>query len=139
MIDDPRPGLRPADVRRLIWCSGKVYYDLAGYPQAAERTDVAVARLEQLYPFRPDDVQAVLGRYPGLREVVWLQEEPENMGAWQFMKPNLEACLAGRWPLRYIGRAPSASPAEGSSALHALHQAALVEQGFAVPVEADAG
>ncbi|MEP7358984.1 MAG: hypothetical protein ABI847_17170, partial [Anaerolineales bacterium] len=73
------------------------------------------------------------------REVVWLQEEPENMGAWQFMKANLETCLAGRLPLRYVGRPPNASPAEGSSALHALHQAALVEQAYTMPVEANAG
>jgi 2-oxoglutarate dehydrogenase E1 component len=138
VIDDPRAGLQLEDVRRLIWCSGKVYYDLTGHAQAAEQTGVAIARVEQLYPFRPDDYQAVLDRYPNLREVVWLQEEPENMGAWQYMQPNLEAVLAGRLPLRYIGRPPNASPAEGSSALHALHQAALVEQAYALPVEAGA-
>jgi 2-oxoglutarate dehydrogenase E1 component len=138
VIDDQRPSLSADDVRRLIWCSGKVYYDLAGHPHAAERTDIAIARVEQLYPFRPDDFEAILKRYPNLREVTWLQEEPQNMGAWQFIKPNLEACMAGRLPLGYIGRAPNASPAEGSSALHALNQAALVEQAFTMPVEAGA-
>jgi 2-oxoglutarate dehydrogenase E1 component len=150
VIDDPRADLPLKEVRRLIWCSGKVYYDLTSYTgatgdtgvarhaPAAEQTGVAIARVEQLYPFRPDDFQAVVGRYPNLREVVWLQEEPENMGAWQFMQPNLEAVLAGHLPLRYIGRPPNASPAEGSSALHALHQAALVEQAYALPVEAGA-
>jgi len=72
----------------------------------------------------------VLGRYPSVRDVVWLQEEPENMGAWQFMRPLLEELIADRCPLRYIGRARSSSPSEGSAAWHQANQRKLIEQAF---------
>jgi 2-oxoglutarate dehydrogenase E1 component len=136
IIDDAQAQQDPASVRRLIWCSGKVYYDLAASPLRAETNAVAIARVEQLYPFRPDDFEAVLAGYPSLQEMVWLQEEPANMGAWEFMRPRLEELAAGAWPLRYIGRARNASPAEGSSARHAINQAALVEQAFEIKVTA---
>jgi 2-oxoglutarate dehydrogenase E1 component len=74
----------------------------------------------------------VLTGYPKLKEVVWLQEEPENMGAWEFVRPPLERLLAGRWPLRYLGRPRAASPAEGSSARHAANQKGLIEQAFVI-------
>ena len=72
----------------------------------------------------------MLGRYPSVRDVVWLQEEPENMGAWQFMRPLLEELIADRCPLRYIGRVRSASPSEGSAAWHQANQRKLIEQAF---------
>jgi len=131
LIDDSAAREQPERVRRLIWCSGKVYFDLTASPLRAQHPEAAVARVEQLYPFRPDDYQVVLNNYPRLDDVVWVQEEPENMGAWEFLRPNLESVLAGRWPLRYVGRVRNASPAEGSSARHTLHQAALIEQAFA--------
>ena len=136
IIDDAHARQAPAAVRRLVWCSGKVYYDLMASPRRAETDAVAIVRVEQLYPFRPDDYTDVLARYPNLRELVWLQEEPANMGAWDFMRPLLEELASGRWPLRYLGRARNASPAEGSSARHALSQAALVQQAFAIEVTA---
>ncbi len=132
VMDDPLAQAHRAEVRRLIWCSGKVYYDLTSHPQRAATPEVAIARVEQLYPFRPDDFQPIFDGYPNLEEVVWLQEEPANMGAWEFMRPHLEARMAGRWPLRYLGRERNASPAEGSSARHALNQRALVEAAFAL-------
>src|SRR5690349_3705456 len=107
-------------------------YDLAAHPQRAATPEVALARVEQLYPFRPDDFQPVLDHYPHLEEVVWLQEEPANMGAWEFLRPHLEELLAGRWPLRYLGRERNASPAEGSSTRHAQNQRALIEAAFAL-------
>ena len=130
LIDDSAAQAHAAQVRRLIWCSGKVYFDLTASPLRGQHPEAAVARVEQLYPFRPDDYQAVFGGYPNLQKVVWAQEEPENMGAWEFLRPNLETVIAGRWPLRYVGRQRNASPAEGSSSKHALHQAALVEEAF---------
>jgi 2-oxoglutarate dehydrogenase E1 component len=136
IIDDPRASAAPSDVRRLIWCSGKVYYDLTASPQRAEASALAIVRVEQLYPFRPDDFEAVLAGYPNLAEMVWLQEEPANMGAWEFMRPRLEKLAGGRWPLRYIGRPRNASPGEGSSARHAVQQAALVQQAFEMEVTA---
>jgi 2-oxoglutarate dehydrogenase E1 component len=132
IIDDISARERREQVRRLIWCSGKVYFDLTASPLRAQHPEAAVVRVEQLYPFRPDDYQAIFGNYPNLEQLLWVQEEPENMGAWEFLRPNLEGVIAGRWPLRYVGRPRNASPAEGSSARHALNQAAIIEQAFQV-------
>jgi 2-oxoglutarate dehydrogenase E1 component len=132
VMDDPVAGRHPEQVRRLIWCSGKVYFDLASSPQRAQTPEVALARVEQLYPFRPDDFQPIFDGYPDLQEVVWLQEEPANMGAWEYLRPHLEACSGGRWPVLYIGRPRNSSPAEGSSARHGANQQALVDQAFAI-------
>jgi 2-oxoglutarate dehydrogenase E1 component len=131
VLDDPEASRNPEQVRRLIWCSGKVYYDLIASPLRAQTPAVAIARVEQLYPFRPDDFQPIFDGYPNLEEVVWLQEEPANMGAWEFLRPHLEGCSGSRCPVGYIGRPRNASPAEGSSARHAINQKALVEQAFA--------
>ena len=99
----------------------------SGAPRA---TDIAICRVEQLYPFPNVALAEVLERYPSVRDVVWVQEEPENMGAWEFVRPLLEELIGDRCPLRYIGRARSSSPSEGSSAWHQLNQKALVEQAF---------
>ena len=97
-------------------------------------------RVEQVYPFPFDQMRDVLDGYPTLREVCWVQEEPENMGAWEFVRPLLEQLIDGRWPLRYIGRVRNSSPSEGSAAWHAINQRAIVEQAFeekGAPAEAD--
>ena len=86
-----------------------------------------------MYPFPLIDIEPLLAEYPNLAEIVWLQEEPANMGAWSFAQPLLLELLAGRWPLRYIGRARRASPAEGSSAWHHVNQQEIVRQAFAWP------
>jgi 2-oxoglutarate dehydrogenase E1 component len=133
-----RRGRRGDSVRRLILCTGKVYVDLIGRKREGDGAEadlaappaVAMARIEQLYPFPEEAVGAVVERYPALEQVVWVQEEPENMGAWQYVRPYLQELIAGRWPLHYLGRPPSSSPAEGSSALYAVNQAALVEQAY---------
>jgi 2-oxoglutarate dehydrogenase E1 component len=119
----------PSDrVRRVVLCSGKVAVDLAASELRAKSPEVAVVRVEQLYPFPWEDLKPVLECYPKLAEVVWLQEEPENMGAWEFVRPLLEEGFAGRWPLRYVGRARSASPAEGSMAWHVANQKTLIAE-----------
>ncbi len=131
VIDDPKTSDdNAAEVRRLVLCSGKVYVDLAAVQ--AEQTDfaVALARVEQLYSFPETEIEQVLTRYPNIEEVVWLQEEPANMGAWEFMRWRLEDLINGRWPLRYIGRPRRASPAEGSSAWHRRNQKAITEFAF---------
>ena len=87
-------------------------------------------------PFPADAIRETLEKYPTLSEVCWVQEEPENMGAWEFVRPLLEALRADRWPLRYIGRARNSSPSEGSSSWHALNQRAIVEQVFEGKAEA---
>jgi 2-oxoglutarate dehydrogenase E1 component len=91
---------------------------------------VALVRVEQLYPFPSDQIREVLDGYPRLREVCWVQEEPENMGAWEFVRPLLEQLIDGRWPLRYIGRVRNSSPSEGSATWHNANQRAIVAQTF---------
>ncbi|HEX7976061.1 MAG TPA: 2-oxoglutarate dehydrogenase E1 component, partial [Anaerolineales bacterium] len=139
VIDDP--GADPAQVHRLVLCSGKIYVDLAGSPQRADHPEVAIARLEQLYPFPADDLAPLFQRYPRLDEVVWAQEEPENMGAWPFIHPLLVTAINSRWPLEYVGRPANSSPAEGSAAWHAANQKALIARALKAeaapqPVEA---
>ena len=134
----------PDVVRRVVLCSGKVAHEalhrrdqrLAGRPPAgAARRDrrgrpraVAVVRVEQLYPWPEQALGEVLEHYPGAREVVWLQEEPENMGAWNFVHARLHRLLRDRYTLRHVSRAESASPATGSGALHQLEQADLLDR-----------
>jgi 2-oxoglutarate dehydrogenase E1 component len=132
VIDDEGARGRPGAIKRLILCSGKVYVDLIGSERraASSSSEVAICRVEQLYPFPNIALNEVLGRYPSLRDVAWLQEEPENMGAWEFMRPLLEELIGDRCPLRYIGRVRNSSPSEGSSAWHQLNQKALVERAF---------
>jgi 2-oxoglutarate dehydrogenase E1 component len=132
LVDQPFGGT-PEEVTRLVLCSGKLYVDLAGTgdEQRAERLSIegvdriAVARVEELYPFPAEEVRAALARFPGVREVVWAQEEPRNMGAWSFVEPRLREVL-GDLPLRYEGRAERASPAEGYAHRHAAEQLRIV-------------
>jgi 2-oxoglutarate dehydrogenase E1 component len=119
-----------ADIRRIIVCSGKVYADLVASDRRAARPDVAICRLEQLYPVPMRDLRATFDAYSKAEEIVWVQEEPENMGAWDFIRPHLVEVSNGR-PVRRIARPRSASPAEGSAARHTLNQQALVNQAFA--------
>lgn len=131
VIDDPMAEGERAAVRRLILCSGKVYVDLSADPRRAECRDVAIARVEQLYPWPADELTTLLAGYPNA-EVVWLQEEPANAGAWEFVQPRLLRLLDGRLPLGLIGRPRRASPAEGTMAMHLLSQAALLDRAFEV-------
>ncbi len=130
VIDDPRPAKARKPVRRLVFTSGKFYYDLTASDLARDRDAVALARVEQLYPFPAERIMDVITAYPELDEVVWAQEEPANMGAWEFVRPRLEELVVGRWPLSYVGRPRNASPAEGSAAKHAENQAALIQAVF---------
>jgi 2-oxoglutarate dehydrogenase E1 component len=130
VLDDLDARTHPRSVTRMVLCSGKVFVDLIASEHRTTASNVAIVRLEQLYPFPNVALREVLEGYPALREIVWLQEEPENVGAWEFMRPQLEELLGDRYPLRYIGRARSASPSEGSAAWHQLNQRALVEQAF---------
>jgi len=110
-------------VTRLVFCSGKLYYDIVGHEQRAGATNVGVARLEQLYPFPVDEYAAVVTSYPNLRELVWAQEEPQNMGAWRTIRHRLEAPGA---PLSYAGRPWRASPSEGYPTAHLREQDRIV-------------
>jgi 2-oxoglutarate dehydrogenase E1 component len=130
VIDDDEARDRADHVRRLVLCSGKVYVDLVSSEMRKKTSEVAICRVEQLAPFPSVALREVLDRYPSLRDVVWLQEEPENMGGWEYLHPQLEELIGDRFPLRYIGRSRSASPSEGSSAWHQLNQRAIVERAF---------
>jgi 2-oxoglutarate dehydrogenase E1 component len=130
VLDDREARARAAKVKRLILCSGKVAVDLLTSERRAAMTNVAIVRVEQLYPFPEKSLREVLAGYPGAKDVVWLQEEPENMGAWEFMRPLLLPLLPKGATLNYIGRPRSSSPSEGSSAWHQLNQKALVDRAF---------
>ena len=131
IIDDERARQNPDAVRRLMLCSGKVYFDLITSEQYKSRDDIALVRVEQLYPFPLDELRQIFKDYAKIEEVVWVQEEPENMGAWEFARPLLISVLYGKGiPLGYVARPRNSSPAEGSAAWHAINQAALIEQAF---------
>jgi 2-oxoglutarate dehydrogenase E1 component len=137
VIDDADAHARAKSISRLVLCSGKVFVDLNTSERRKSAQEVAICRIEQLYPFPHVALRDVLDGYPALRDVVWLQEEPENMGAWEFLRPLLDEMIGDRCPLRYIGRARSSSPSEGSAAWHQLNQKRLIEQAF--DLEAVAG
>ena len=122
VLDDPRPRNRAEDVTRLILCSGKVYVDLVAREDYADADNVAAVRIEELYPFPYPELKQVLDGYPNLQEVVWLQEEPRNTGAWVFISSRVREILPPGIPLTYVGRPKSASPSEGSSRRHAVEQ-----------------
>lgn len=114
-----------AKVKRVIICSGKVYYDLAVARDKAEDEKVAILRLEQFYPFPSSALKEIFASYPNASHIVWCQEEPKNMGGWTFVEPRLRE-IKGDLTLRYAGRAASASPATGSYTIHNLEQEKLV-------------
>ena len=134
VIDDEIAAAQPDKIRRLVFCSGKVHVDLFNVQQRlleeADRLDVALVRVEQLYSFPEKEIGHILDSYPNIEEVVWMQEEPANMGAWIYMQPRLNRLINGRWSLRYIGRPRRASPAEGSTAWHNRNQQAITEHAF---------
>jgi 2-oxoglutarate dehydrogenase E1 component len=131
VLDDPTG---PERARRVLLCSGKIYYDLIARRALARKDgDVAIVRLEQLYPWPAALLATVVKRYGSAREWVWVQEESQNMGAWTFAAPRLQELLGQ--PVQYVGRDASASPATGSKLLHDREQAEIVEAavGAAVP------
>jgi 2-oxoglutarate dehydrogenase E1 component len=118
----------PEKARRVILCSGKVYYDLLTTRNAAKRDDIALIRVEQLYPLQPQHVIDLLKPYKTGTDLVWVQEEPSNSGAWYYINARLPAMLNGRFPLRCVSRVESASPATGSHAAHKLEQERLIAE-----------
>jgi len=123
--------LKADKVKRVIACSGKVYYDLVKQREAKGSEDVAIVRLEQLYPFPHKAFAAEIKKYPNATDVVWCQDEPQNQGAWFFIQHNIHENMLEGQKLGYAGRAASASPAVGYSHLHQDQQKALIEAAFA--------
>ena len=134
VLPDTGVGGEPLDasaVRRVLLCSGKVAYDLMAQRENAGATDTAIVRVEQLYPLPVEQIRAELEKYPRAFDVVWVQEEPMNMGAWQFMAVNLPEHLPEGRTLRRVSRRASASPAVGSAKVHDVEQRQLIAEAFA--------
>lgn len=129
MLDDPEAATRREQVTRLVLCSGKIYYDLLAAPARAAAAQVAVGRVELLYPFPADLIAAVTKRYPKLTEVLWVQEEPRNMGARKFALPKLRDALPNL-AIRDLSRPERSSPAEGYPGPHKVEQDRIVAQAF---------
>jgi 2-oxoglutarate dehydrogenase E1 component len=125
----------PANVERIVLCSGKVYYDLLEKRRAEGREDIAIVRLEQLYPFPEDDLIEVLAPYKNVKHIVWCQEEPMNQGAWYCSQHHMRRIIGGHdksLVLEYAGRDASAAPACGYASMHAEQQAKLLQDAFTV-------
>ena len=122
--------LSPRTIKRVLLCTGKIYYELIAYREEHQREDVAIIRLEQLYPLQADLLENVLQPYPDGTPAIWVQEEPANMGAWRYLHEKFGKHLFGRLPFGPVSRHESASPATGSSVAHKLEQANLVRRAF---------
>jgi 2-oxoglutarate dehydrogenase E1 component len=124
ILNDPVASQNAAEVTRLVFCSGKLYYDLT---EKERSPSIAIVRIEELAPW-PRDLSKVVDLYPNVEEVVWAQEEPKNMGAWTYVQPRLRASIGTLPMLKYIGRPERASPAEGHKGDHDMWQAKIVAE-----------
>ena len=125
-------GAGPETVERIIICSGKIYYDLLAEHEKDNSGRIAILRLEQFYPFPQKLLQQWLTTYTKAKGILWVQEEPQNMGGWNFMRPRLEALLNEHQSLRYVGRTASASPATGSYTIHQLEQTQVIQEALSL-------
>jgi 2-oxoglutarate dehydrogenase E1 component len=126
ILDDPTAGERRDKVERLVLCTGKVYYDMDSNERRGAAENVAIARVEVLYPFAKEQLERLIASYPNLKEIAWVQEEPRNMGAWKVMSRRMPSVLPEGVALTYIGRQGRASPGEGYSGAHAREQERIV-------------
>ncbi len=129
ILPGPTPE-KPKTVDRLIFCTGKVYYDLLEHQETANAATTFLIRIEQLYPLYDEEISRIVKDFTGVKTVVWCQEEPENMGAARYIRPHLERILDQR--IKYAGRNAAASPATGSTAVHKKQQAELVKTAFEI-------
>ena len=128
--------IKPEDSQRMVFCSGKVYYDLLESRQVHGIDDVALIRIEQLYPFPIIEFAAILKQYAHVKDIVWCQEEPQNQGAWYQIRHRLQEPLADHQQLFYAGRPGAAAPASGIFKIHLQQQQALVEAALGIEVKA---
>jgi multifunctional 2-oxoglutarate metabolism enzyme len=126
VLDDPRAQDRKEQVTRLVLCSGKIYYDMDGHERREGADTVAIARVELLYPFAKQQIKQLVESYPNLEEIVWVQEEPQNMGAWKVMFRREPEIVPDGVEFRYVGRPQRASPSEGYPAAHRSEQERIV-------------
>ena len=127
IISDPDP---PANPKKILFCSGKVFYDLEAFRSKNKIADSLLIRLEQLYPFPFDQVKEILKTFSSVKDIRWIQEEPRNMGAWTFVLPRFREVLLRPHVFRFFGRLPSASPATGSFQIHEAERQLLLRQAF---------
>ncbi|MEO5881296.1 MAG: hypothetical protein ABIQ06_02695 [Caldimonas sp.] len=145
VLDDPAMQGREAEVSRIVFCSGKVYYDILAEADKLTEGRPALVRIEQLHSFPDEAVRDLLARYPRVEDAVWAQEEPRNMGAWRYVEPRLRALMPDRVELGYAGRPDRASPAEGYPKAHAAEQNRIIAEALAAgrrrgtPVTAEPG
>jgi 2-oxoglutarate dehydrogenase E1 component len=128
VLDDPATQDDTGSVERVVLCSGKIYYDLLVEAEKMSQGRPAIVRLEQLYSFPWAEMRAVLGRYGKLEELVWVQEEPRNMGAWTYVEPKRRELAPDGVDVVYVGRPERASPAEGYPAAHAAEQGRIIRE-----------
>jgi 2-oxoglutarate dehydrogenase E1 component len=124
VIDDPIASEARGEVTRLVFCTGKIYYDLL----AQRKAHIALVRVDELYPWPHDAVARIVDLYPGATEVVWAQEEPKNMGAWTYVSPRLRVSTGNVIIVRYVGRPERASPAEGYASAHKIEQDRIIAE-----------
>ena len=127
--------LQNKKVRRVIICSGKIYYELLEARRVGRIHDIAILRIEQVYPFPGEQLDALLEQYTNTNELLWCQEEPKNQGAWDFSKLRIPAFLNKRWQLGYAGREPSSAPAVGSARLHGIEQQKIINDALDITEE----
>lgn len=119
-------------IKQLILCSGRIYFDLASHEFHAESKNIAIVKVEQLYPFPQNAMEKLLNAYPAVEKVIWVQEEPRNMGAWDYIHPHFKKIFGDHLPLYYVGRPESSSPAEGSSTLYRINQQTLIRRAYEI-------
>ena len=125
-------GIAPDAIRRVLVCSGKIFFALDAAREAARREDIAIVRVEQLYPFPSSELSRALGRYPRTAELLWVQEEPANQGAWNFVRPILGNLVRDRG-VHYVGRDEAASPATGHHRVHQAEEKTILERALGQP------
>ncbi len=130
VIGDPVAEANAGDVKRILLCSGRVYFDLLEARTKAQRTDIAIIRIEEFYPLPEEALKQALAPYRDGISAIWVQDEPENMGAWRFLRVMLGEKLLKRFPFYYVSRSPSPSPAVGSARMHRDEQAEILSRAF---------
>src|SRR5665213_2220390 len=139
VIDDAAMMQQRESVKRIVFCTGKIYYDILEKRKKSGGEGVALVRVEELYPWPHEEIAAVVDSYPAIEDVVWAQEEPKNMGAWTFVWPRLRVSTGNAITIRYIGRSERASPAEGYAEPHKVEQTRIVTDVLTLPQPAQGG
>ena len=138
VLEDEETREKAGSVERLILCSGKIYTELVASEAREEDEGItAIVRVELLSPFPKGEIKAVLDGYPELQEIVWVQEEPKNMGAWTYMEPRLRKLVDGQLTVRYVGKPARPSPAQGSAAFHKREHAQIIRAAFKAAEESE--